>query len=528
MVSDLTTLDSMIQRLGRVNRRGGPGRCAQVDVVFRKDGDASADKASPFEQAAGATGRILSRWAQASGDGLDVSPRNLQDLIGALDENERIEAFSPKPPVPPLTDILLDAWSLTSVREPMPGRPEVAPYLHGLTSDPAETFVAWRTEVGLLAESAQGPERLRDWFLACRIEGRERLRDRTYRVHDELKKIAKRRGDERTPVIVLDERGNADLCELAALLSRGVSGLAYRTVLLPTEAGGLSDAGMLDADSTGPVEDVADTAEGKGVEARRERWLCIRDQEGERYERLISGEASASLPRGLRERQRVVLGEPVEGAEEEGESRCLLLMVQPRQAAQDDPESVRTNQSLGDHTRQVVECVKRMAGSLGLDPLLEDALCRAAEWHDRGKSRPTWQRYAGNPDPGKPLAKSAHYLPARLLGRYRHEFGSLLEAGIEPQVQNHPEADLVLHLIAAHHGWGRPHFERRAADSEAFSGDDNQRVAVDVMRRFGRLQQRFGRWGLAWLESLLRCADIAASKQAAQGQTESPVKEAPA
>jgi len=35
-----------------------------------------------------------------------------------------------------------------------------------------------------------------------------------------------------------------------------------------------------------------------------------------------------------------------------------------------------------------------------------------------------------------------------------------------------------------------------------------------VMRRFGRLQQRFGRWGLAWLESLLRCADIAASRQA--------------
>jgi len=31
------------------------------------------------------------------------------------------------------------------------------------------------------------------------------------------------------------------------------------------------------------------------------------------------------------------------------------------------------------------------------------------------------------------------------------------------------------------------------------------------MQRFGRLQLRFGRWGLAWLESLLRCADALAS-----------------
>jgi len=32
----------------------------------------------------------------------------------------------------PVTDILFDAWALTSVREKMPGRPPVADWLHGI------------------------------------------------------------------------------------------------------------------------------------------------------------------------------------------------------------------------------------------------------------------------------------------------------------------------------------------------------------------------------------------------------------
>jgi len=40
---------------------------------------------------------------------------------------------------------------------------------------------------------------------------------------------------------------------------------------------------------------------------------------------------------------------------------------------------------------------------------------------------------------------------------------------------------------------------------------DIEAIATEVPRRFARLQQRFGRWGLAYLESLLRAADYAAS-----------------
>ncbi|HEV8259694.1 MAG TPA: hypothetical protein VGQ19_02925, partial [Burkholderiales bacterium] len=80
-----------------------------------------------------------------------------------------------------------------------------------------------------------------------------------------------------------------------------------------------------------------------------------------------------------------------------------------------------------------------------------------------------------------------------------------------------PEADLILHLIAAHHGRARPHFEFGAWDSERHTTVQNAEAAQEVLRRFGRLQQRFGRWGLAWLESLLRCADALGSRQALEG-----------
>ncbi len=43
-------------------------------------------------------------------------------------------------------------------------------------------------------------------------------------------------------------------------------------------------------------------------------------------------------------------------------------------------------------------------------------------------------------------------------------------------------------------------------------------IASEVPRRFARLQRKYGRWGLAYLESLLRAADYAAS--AAPSKTE--------
>ena len=169
-------------------------------------------------------------------------------------------------------------------------------------------------------------------------------------------------------------------------------------------------------------------------------------------------------------------------------------------------------QTLSEHAKQIEYQMKSIGNRLGLEPSIKSALVSAAIWHDAGKDRFIWQRYACNDSEDGPLAKSESYRHPRALGGYRHELGSLLDAMRDDSLASDAERELVLHVIAAHHGHARPHFPERGFDNERFDTLENKQAAIEVMQRFERLQNRFGRWGLAWLESLMRCADIAASR----------------
>jgi CRISPR-associated endonuclease/helicase Cas3 len=73
------------------------------------------------------------------------------------------------------------------------------------------------------------------------------------------------------------------------------------------------------------------------------------------------------------------------------------------------------------------------------------------------------------------------------------------------------ERDLALHLIAAHHGWARPHFSEAAYDKLACI--KSKSVALECPRRLGRLQRQYGAWIVAYLETIFRSADAIASGQ---------------
>jgi CRISPR-associated endonuclease/helicase Cas3 len=125
-----------------------------------------------------------------------------------------------------------------------------------------------------------------------------------------------------------------------------------------------------------------------------------------------------------------------------------------------------------------------------------------------------FQRILGNPDSNPLLAKSGKKKqPYSLNENYRHEFASLIDVQRESEFQKFGEdmKELVFHLIAAHHGRGRPHFPTQEAYDPEATDENNSILATEVPQRFARLQRKYGRWGLAYLESLLRAADYAAS-----------------
>jgi CRISPR-associated endonuclease/helicase Cas3 len=80
--------------------------------------------------------------------------------------------------------------------------------------------------------------------------------------------------------------------------------------------------------------------------------------------------------------------------------------------------------------------------------------------------------------------------------------------------------ELVLHLVGSHHGHCRPfapvvldreplmvEAEHEGVRLAAPSSHGLERLDSGIAERFWRLVRRYGWWGLAWLESLVRLGD---------------------
>ncbi|HUO06746.1 MAG TPA: type I-U CRISPR-associated helicase/endonuclease Cas3 [Phycisphaerae bacterium] len=510
LICDLTPFDSMAQRFGRVNRYGNGD--AHIDVVHPEEFESEEYEARRQ--------LTLALLKQLGGDG---SPR----ALGALPIADRLAAFSPTPQILAATDILFDAWALTSICkrlsgiDSMPGRPPVADWLHGVAEwQPAETEVAWREEVqwitGQQLLEEYDPEELLDVYP---LKPHEILKDKSYRVFDELKKMHERMKNTDANVWIADDRG-VKVWKLRDLVEEDAGAIANRMVILPPLAGGLA-GGMLDGKSS-TANDIADEwfegEVGMNQEPRRRRhreW----DVDGPQDSRM-------RLARGIID---VKLGqEDSDGAEEVEEQerpstwsspgRYWHWYVLPRSLDDEGSRSASQPVHLKVHTGDVVREVTRIVGALGIARTVEGkALVAAAEWHDLGKDRPGWQRSIRNESyPQVVLAKSGNRRPPVELSRYRHEFGSMLDV-LSPKCAKRwaqlgeEEKELVLHLIATHHGRARPHFPAEEASDPDRSSVQSAELALEVPRRFAHLQRKYGRWGLAHLESILRAADAWAS-----------------
>ncbi len=501
LVCDLTTFESIAQRFGRVNRFGET-KGTSIAVVHPD----SFDSTKPYETA---RERTLALLRQLDGD---ASPHALRQLAPAA----RCAAFSPEPVIRPATDILFDAWSLTTIREPLPGRPPIAPYIHGETTawDPPETHLAWRSEVDLIRGPLLEFYTPEDLLADYPLKPHELLRDRSDRIREQLALIAERTANEE-PIDVWLVNGDGTVqppVPLATFVDKESEELLHdRTVLLPPRAGGLSPAGLLDG-KTQPTdtgaEDVADFS--SAAPDQRPRIRLLQDTAE------IPAEYSNSNLRTIRviDTLRGMEEPDSPNADTPAAPRFWFWLERPESAGIDGKRMSGPSVLLEDHTGDVEAHARSIVGKLKLSAPLAECVIHAARLHDLGKRRAYWQRSIGNDVASRVLAKPGRDLRTRDLGEpYRHEFGSLRDAASDAQLRalGADERDLVLHLIAAHHGRARPHFPTvEAFDPEATLAE-SQTIETEVPLRFARLQRRFGRWGLAYLESLLRAADYAAS-----------------
>jgi CRISPR-associated endonuclease/helicase Cas3 len=517
LVSDLSTFESMAQRGGRVNRFGlhDDSEIYVVHPISREEKKELIEKASSEEKKkleaihvfdnSGELDlrreRTLKLLRQLNGN---ASP----DALSKLPESDRIAAFAPTPVILATSDILFDAWSMTSIRDKMPGRPPVEPYLHGIREyEPPETQVAWREEVGVIVGDRLKeylPEDLEDLLDEYPLKPHELLGDRSDRVHRELVRLAERFPG--TPTWIIDESGKVTPIPLDRLAEKSGKELIERkTVLLPHNVGGLTRQGMLDGsfppetklnDQANAIKnDVADIMVGAS-----------------RRLRIWDGDPAFDLKTdGMRRILRIDFPPPEDDEDADRPSWHWFEQPLPKENSKNAQQPVL----LDVHVSDVVKHTREIVGNLQLDDWIKKAIVLAAILHDLGKKREIWQHSIGRPARLADIwfGKSGRRWKPRDIGGYRHEFGSLIDLQSLPEFLSldNDSKNLVLHLIATHHGQGRPHFTPAQTVDPDFSTPSCEAITVEVPCRFARLQRKFGRWGLAYIESLLRAADWAAS-----------------
>jgi CRISPR-associated endonuclease/helicase Cas3 len=545
MVCDLVPWERMVQRLGRVNRRGD-GNATVIGIVEpepvpnKKEQDAIAKQKvgtdldeKELKLVTDFNERVL-QWKNcqspiehlpARDGGFDASPGALRQLKEKAKDDPVLErvidaATTPAPLRPPLTRALVDAWSMTSL-EAHTGRPAIDPWLRGwIEVDPPQTTVVWRTH--LLVRSGSQPTKreikeIEAFFEAAPPHTSELLETRTRNVIDWLGKRGldllkrKTKGEEGLPgkddvvafVLARDltlRRRPITLGELVTSddkkneKEKVESVLEGATLVVDARLAGLN-TGLLDSDENTPPP----TADG-------DNWLA----EGivGFHVRCVAAGESVVTDSKWHERRRF----PAEKTSEGEPLRWLIIEKWRDDAATEDDRSASRPQFLDEHQSWAESRAREIATRLGLNKEYVEMLAAAARLHDEGKRAKCWQRAFKAPASAD-YAKTEGPINYLLLDGYRHEFGSLPRAERDERVKQLPEdlRELALHIVAAHHGFGRPIIGTSGCEDAPPSL--LQQRAREVALRFARLQRRWGPWGLAWWEALLRAADHQASRE---------------
>lgn len=483
---------SLVQRLGRLNRRGGqttaPAVVFDVPLPPQKESESAADYrdragnegSRPYDPADLAITRR--HLATVASDGGSLSPRALSKIQTEIG----------------LVGPVLRRFDLDDLFDTDPdlagGHTDVAPFVRALDRE-VDAYVLWRR---LKLRPDDQPPMDADEICAVPF----------YEVRDAF--------------------AGQDLWILTLATGKR-RGSAWRRARADEVRAG--DTVMVDL-SAGCYTEEAGWL-GKGQAARRpgtwiDRW---ERSDGERFRAWASGDSSSGAPIFT-------------------DLDIIDTRVDASRASGEDPRSYAKRwMELDVHMDEAKKCAATIVASLNLPASLADSVCTAARWHDVGKAlerdvnggtRVPFQNMllkAGVAEGGAPRAGVLYAKSNRRGGPpsgFRHEVASTLAYLAQPDAD-----ELVAYLVMAHHGKVRllpsPWDDDDPRDANGVQLNDRvptaalpdgtaaQSVQLDPARflssplhpgwqgRVGRLLRRLGPFGLAYLEALVRVADWRAS-----------------
>ncbi|MGE4365795.1 type I-G CRISPR-associated helicase/endonuclease Cas3g [Thermomonas sp.] len=602
LVTEAASLDSLRQRVGRVDRLGLYGRaegvivwdtCATRKEELKRRGDkvSLADDDPIYGTALVETAKWLNKKINQHRPTVDFGVLALDVPTG----DDLVKLLPPKPDAPPLLPAYLDLWAQTS---PAPSQlPDVSLWLHGPASGPADVQVVWRAdlteevlqrgdvETATAIVAAVRPSSLeatslpfgtvRAWLANQPARALGDTEGASHDVGDELEMAGRR---------ALRWKGDDSEIVDATSLRPG------HTIVVPATYGGIRN-GCFDPQSTEPVSDRAEQAAlfGRAHPVLRLHPLVIEqlglplplDEADEARkalgrlastgdwpawkrlwaERLAKGRASFVVPGDqpwiVLEAKRVSISN-------------LRGVLQPQETLEDGVELTTDGDdsfcagravSLSEHSADVETFAREYAIRCGLGAWLAEHVALAAWLHDIGKADQRFQimlrggseieyykddtPWAKSPIPpgAKAQRKLAREKSGYPGGGYLHavqsvamlheQLDALKNRLKELDANKEPDLDLVLHLIASHHGECRPfapvfvdknpvdvslegHTSKKFGTIDFAPTPSNHglhRLDSPLADRFWRLVSKYGWQELCWLEAILRLADHRASEE---------------